>query len=209
MDLSPFQRFVTFTVMVVVLAGLGVYMFVPQQSAARPARSQSPGQSAPGHSAGPSAPGHSAGTGPGGSGATDIYQWLPFTASGLAKAARITTEFAADYGTFSYQQSTASYLAPMRPLASSQLASVIGRAFAAPGLAATRVSTRQIATATVSILALRAFGPTSLTFVVTITQRITNSKGRSQQATDYAVTLTGSGTSWQVSDIELASVGNL
>ena len=47
-----------------------------------------------------------------------------------------------------------------------------------------------------------------LTFVVVITERITDSTGQSQQVTNYAVTLTGGGTSWQVSDIELASAGN-
>ena len=58
------------------------------------------------------------------------------------------------------------------------------------------------------ILAVRAFGPTSLTFVVAISQRITSTKGTGKQITNYAVTLTGTGSSWQVNDIELASAGN-
>lgn len=138
----------------------------------------------------------------------DIYQWLPFTQAGLASAAAVTTEFATDYGTYSYSQTTLAYLAPMRSLMSDQLAGVLGRASQAPGLAGTRASSQQVATATAGILTLRAFGPTSLTFVVAISQRITSTKGNHKQVTNYAITLTGTGSSWQVSDIELASVGN-
>jgi hypothetical protein len=65
-----------------------------------------------------------------------------------------------------------------------------------------------VSTATAEILALRAFGPSSLTFVVAILQRIVTSKGTSRQSADYAITLTGTGSAWQVSDIELASAGN-
>src|SRR6266567_3974699 len=180
MELSPFQRFAAFTVVVLVLAGLGAYLFLPQSRAAGSGRQPSP----------------------------DIYQWLPFTQAGLASAANTTTSFAARYGTFSSTESTQAYLAPMRSLVTSQLAVVLGRAFAAPGVAGTRVSARQMATAKAAIITLRAFGPSSLTFVVAITQRITSSKGTSKRTTDYAVTLTGTGSSWQVNDIELATAGN-
>lgn len=206
MELSPFQRFAAFAVVVLVLAGLGAYLFLPQSSAAggspQPAHSGSRG---PGNGPGPASPSAPASSG---KGAPDIYQWLPFTQSGLATASATTISFAANYGTFTYTESAQAYLAPMRTQITSQLAVVLGRAFAAPGLAATRASTRQTSTATASILALRAFGPSSLTFVVAIAQRISSSKGASQQNTDYAVTLTGSGSAWQVSDIELSSAGN-
>ena len=76
------------------------------------------------------------------------------------------------------------------------------------GLSAARTGTKQVATATSAILALRAFGPTSLTFVVAVSQRIVSTKGTSKQTTNYAVTLTGTGSSWQVNDIEFASAGN-
>ena len=39
-------------------------------------------------------------------------------------------------------------------------------------------------------------------------QHLVSSHGTSNGSTQYAVTLTGSGSSWQVSDIELASAGN-
>jgi len=204
-ELSPFQRIAAFAVVVLVLAGLGAYLFLPQPSAAgaSPGPTHS-GPVSPTHRPSPASPGPPGTPGP----APNIYQWLPFTQSDLSIASATTIAFATHYGTFSYAQSAQTYLAPMRPEVTSQLADLLGRAFAAPGLAATRTSTRQTSTATASILALRAFGPSSLTFVVAIAQRITSSKGTRQQRTDYAVTLTGSGSSWQVSDIELSSAGN-
>ena len=206
MELSTFQRFAAFAVVVLVLAGLGAYLFLPQSSAAGGSPRPPPsGPASPTHGPSPASPGS---PGSSGTAAPNIYQWLPFTQSDLSIASATTISFAAHYGTFSYTQSAQAYLAPMRPEVTSQLADVIGRAFAAPGLVATRTSARQTATATASILALRAFGPSSLTFVVAIVQRITSSKGTRQQSTDYAVTLTGSGSAWQVSDIELSSAGN-
>lgn len=200
MELSPFQRFAAFGIVVLVLAGLGAYLFAPRWSAAAGRHhGTKPG-------AAPAQPLPSAAAS--GSASPDIYQWLPFTESGLASAAGAATAFAGHYGTYSYTESTQAYLAPMRPLMTSQLAGVLGQAFAAPGLAANRTATKQTATATAAILSLRAFGPSSLTFVVGVTQRIASTKGTSQQTSDYAITLTGNGTAWQVSDIQLASAGN-
>lgn len=211
MELSPPQRIAVFAVVVLVLAGLGVYLFLPQQSAAGapPRRAGRHHAIQPGVGASSSAPaGNRASPGPAGSAVPNIYQWLPFTQAGLASAAALTTSFADHYGTYSYTESTQSYLAPMQPLMSGQLATALGRAYSAPGLAASRTAAKQSATATASILALRAFGPSSLTFVVAVTQKITSTKGTSRPRTDYAVTLTGDGTKWQVTDIELASAGN-
>ncbi len=206
MELTLVQRSAAFVVVVLVLAGLGFYLFFPHSSAA----SDRGGAAPPRSSSGTPSPSVSSPVSPAPSGqaAPDIYQWLPFTQAGLSSAAAATTEFARDYGTFSYAQSTQAYLAPMRPLMSGQLAIVLGRAFEAPGLAGTRASSKEVATATASILALRAFGPTSLTFVVAISQRLASTKGTSRQTTNYAVTLTGTGSTWQVNDIELASAGN-
>jgi hypothetical protein len=209
MELSSFQRLVAFAAVVIVLAGLGVYLFLPSASGtdAGPVVSPSaPASSSPGPApSGPVTPSTAASPGQ----LPDIYQWLPFTSSGLASAAQVAVKFGADYGTFSYSQNVAAYLAPMRSLITSQLGQLLGRAYAAPGVAATRVSKKQVSSGSAVIASLRAFGSSSLTFVVVITERITESSGTSQQVTDFAVTLTGAGTSWQVSDIELASAGNL
>jgi len=214
MELSSFQRFVSFTAIVIVLVGLGVYLFLPPASGA----SGRPGPAAGRRGTGPATPGPRASGSPGSPGpstpaagpgqAPDIYRWLPFTQPGLASASQVTVAFGDDYGTYSYTESTASYLAPMRSLVTGQLAQLLGRAYATPGLAAARASAKQASTASTTIVSLRAFGPASLTFVVAITERISDSSGASQQSSDYAVTLTGSGASWQVSDIEIASAGN-
>jgi hypothetical protein len=200
MDLSPFQRSVAFAAIVIVLAGLGVYLFLPSASGAgraspEPARSTSaagPAPSAPAPSdpvTSPAVPPASAAPGQ----PPDIYQWLPFTSAGLASAARVTIRFGTDYGTFSYSQDTAAYLAPIRPLATSQLAELIGRAYSAPGVAGLRASQKQVSSGSAVITALRAFGPSSIT---------------SRQTAYFAVTLAGGGTNWQVSDIEPSSAGN-
>jgi hypothetical protein len=211
MELSPFQRFAAFAVVVLVLAGLGVYLFLPSAAGSSGSPS-SPAASTPaGGATGPPASGQptQANPAPPTGSVPDIYRWLPFTASGLASAAQVAVRFGAEYGTFSYSQNAAAYLTPLRPLITGQLGALIGRAYAAPGVAAARASNKQVSRGTAVITSLRAFGPSSLTFVETITQQITDSKGQSQQSTSYAVTLTGSGTSWQVSDIELATAGNL
>ena len=120
---------------------------------------------------------------------------------------RTATEFSADYGTFSYRESTAAYTARMQGLITSQLAQIIGRAYATPGVAKVRTQQKQVSTGSAVIDSLRAFGSSSVTFVVTIHQKITGtSPGR--QSTQYAVTVSDSNGGWQVTDIELASSGN-
>jgi hypothetical protein len=215
MELTPVQRIVTFTVVVLVLAGLGAYLFLPKSTdgaaaAGRPKPASSSSQpTTPSPTPPPTPPpSPSPGTGSGSGRAADIYSWLPFTQSGLTRAAKVTTTFADDYGTYSYRESTNSYLAPMRPLMTPALADVIGRAFATPGVVANRVKSQQTSTGSATITSLRAFGPTSLTFVVNLDEHLTGTGGPSQQVIGYAITLTGSGDTWHVSDIEYSGDGN-
>ncbi len=63
------------------------------------------------------------------------------------------------------------------------------------------------------ITALRAFGASSLTFLVTLRQKTytTQQTGKTtahEDSSDYAITITRSGSGWQVNDIQLASAGN-
>src|SRR5215467_14508058 len=148
MELSSFQRYVSFAAIVIVLAGLGVYLFLPSASGASGTGGTGGADGQPGPTAGHPGLTPPGGPGPGPSGspspsapygpgqAPDIYQWLPFTPSGLASAAQVTVRFGDDYGTYSYTESTARYLAPMRPLVTAQLAQLLGRAYATPGLVA-------------------------------------------------------------------------
>ena len=217
MEPTSGQRKAVFVLVVLVLAGLGTYLFVPSASGAfrsGPASSPSPranggtpagtpATSAPATGGTtPTATVSPAATGP------DIYQWLPFTQPELAAAAKVVTEFGDAYGTFSYSQNAAGYVGAMRNLITPALSEVLARGYATPGVAGLRVSKKQVATGAAAISSLRAFGASSLTFVVTISQQITDTQGRSTISVPYAVTVTGGGSNWQVSDIEIASAGN-
>jgi hypothetical protein len=146
-------------------------------------------------------------TTPASSGGVDIYSWLPFTQQGLAAAAAVTDKFLADYNTYSYTETAADFVGRMNGLITTQLASTLRGLYSQPGVAKLRSDQRQVSTGTAAINSMRAFGPSSLTFVATGTQHLTTTKGASNGSAQYAITVTGSGTSWQVDNIELASVG--
>ena len=144
---------------------------------------------------------------PASTGSVDIYSWLPFTQPGLAAAAAVTEKFLVDYNTYSYTESAADYVGTMNGLITGQLATTLKGLYSTPGVAKVRTDQKQVSTGTAAITSLRSYGPSSLTFIVTGTQHLVTSKGASNGSTQYAVTVTGSGTSWQVNDIELSSVG--
>lgn len=210
MDLTPFQRRAAFVVIVLALAGLGAFLLVPGSPAARARAPHSPAPTRPAASPPPVAATPPATAGANSSpGAVNIYRWLPFSQDGLAAAAAAVRAFSADYATYSYTQSAASYVGQMKGLVTGQLAATLARGYATPGVAQQRDRNKQSATGSGQITALRAFGSSSLTFLVAITQQTRGAhQGTSQQTTDYAVTVTGAGTSWQVNDIEYASAGN-
>lgn len=216
MDLSPAQRVLAFLGIVVVLGGMGAYLLIPgarsllghgnspagatsSASASRPratSTAPAPASTAPATPVPPTRP------------APDIYAWLPFSQADLAKAAGVTEAFGAAYDTFSYRESTAAYVASLGRLATSQLGATLGRAYGTPGVASQRTRQQQVSSARTVINSIRTFGPGSLTFVVTIAQTMHTKQGKSQNNVQYAITLTGSGASWLVNDIELASAGN-
>jgi hypothetical protein len=207
-DLSPGQQKAVFALVVVVLAALGYWLIVPRVShsnaQAQPSPTPSPTASVPSPPA--SAP-TAVTTTPAPAGSVDIYSWLPFTRQGLAAAAAVTQKFLVDYNTYSYTESAADYVARMNGLITTQEATTLKGLYATPGVAKIRTDQKQVSTGTAAITALRTFGPSSLTFIATGTQHLATAKGTSSGSAQYAVTVTGSGTSWQVSDIELSSVG--
>jgi hypothetical protein len=208
MDLSAGQRKAVFGLIVVLLAGLGIYLFVAQapgsSGSTPPAAAHSPAP--PSASPTPAAsPAPAAATSPS---EPDIYQWLPFTESQLATAATVVTQFSDAYGTWSYSQNAAGYVASMHDLITSELSQFLAQGYSVPGVASQRNSKKQVSTGSAVINSLRAFGSSSITFVVTINQQINSNSGRSQVSNQYAVTAIGVGSSWQVNDIELASAGN-
>jgi len=210
-DLSPGQQKALFAVVVVVLAALGYWLLLPKvthsHGQARPAASPAPAATAPGSQPAQGASPPPATVSPATAGGLDIYSWLPFTEQGLAAAAAVTEKFVVDYNTYSYTESADDYVGRMNGLITTQLATTLRGLYSTPGVVKVRTGQKQVSTGTAMINSLRSFGPSSLTFIVTGTQRLTTSKGTSSGSSQYAVTLTGSGTSWQVNDIELSSVG--
>jgi hypothetical protein len=207
-DLSPGQQKAVFALVVVVLAALGYWLILPKVSHSRAQAQPSPNPSAT--QSVPSPPASSppaATTSPASASGVDIYSWLPFTQQGLAAAAAVTEKFLVDYNTYSYTESAASYVGRMNGLITTQLASTLRGLYSQQGVAKVRSDQRQVSTGTAVINSIRAFGTSSLTFVATGTQHLTTSKSTSSGSAQYAITVTGSGTSWQVDNIELSSVG--
>jgi hypothetical protein len=212
MELSPVQRKLTFALVVLALVALGVYLFVSRGSG--PAPGAAPASRPPSHAPAPARPAVSAppasASAPAGSAVTqnsDIFQLVPFTAAGLVSGEKVADQFGAAYGTYSYTESAAAYVRSMSKLVSPQLSQQIAGAYSTPGVAGQRTGQRQVATATAQVASLRAFGSNSLTFIITVTQQLTATKGGGTKTAGYAVTLTGGDTTWQVTDIELQNAG--
>lgn len=204
MEASPLSRRVAFAIIVCGFAALGGYLLSPAAhhgTAGSPTPAAARSHPPSGTAKGVRATGSSVGV-------PDIYQWLPFTQAGLAAAAATVVRFGDAYGTYSYTEEGAAYAASLQSEASAQLVGQIEAAYGAPGVAATRQTEKQVAVGTATIGSLRGFGPDSLTFVVQVAQQVTDSAGRSEQTTDYAVTVSGAGLSWQVTDVQLAAAGN-
>jgi hypothetical protein len=214
-DLSPRQQKAVFVLVVVVLAALGYWLILPKvthshgtaQAATSPTPSASGSAPAPSQTPQQGATPPTATTSPAASGSVNIYSWLPFTQQGLADAAAVTVKFLVDYDTYTYTESATAYVGTMKGLITGQLATTLGGVYSTPGVAQVRTGQKQVSTGTAVIDSLRAFGPSSLTFVATATQHLVTSHGTSNGSTQYAVTVTASGNSWQVNDIELSTVG--
>ena len=168
----------------------------PSAASSAPAPEGSPGATPPPAAASPAA-----------TGSVNIYSWLPFTQQGLADAAAVTVKFGADYNTYSYTEDAAAYVGAMKGLITGQLATTLQGLYSTPGVAQLRTGQKQVSTGTAVIDSLRTFGPSSLTFIVTATQHLVSSHGTTNGSAQYAITVTGSGTSWQVNDIELSTAG--
>lgn len=204
MDTSPAWRRVVFGLIVCVLAALGAYLLGPVAHSSDRVGRKPGAATSPRVAATPSGQA----TAPPAAGQPDIYQWLPFTQAGLSAAASVVIKFGDAYATYSYTQNATAYAKPLAAIASAQLVGQIEAAYAAPGVAAVRASGKQVSAGTTTIGSIRAFGPGSLTFVVQVAQQLTDTTGRTERSAVYAVTVTGTGTSWQVTDVELASAGN-
>ena len=118
--------------------------------------------------------------------------------------------FAKDYSTWSYTESATAYAAKLSPLVTSTELGILTNGYGTAGVAATRATDKQVSTGSGTIDSIRSFGttPTTITFVVTINEQVTSTQPTTTQSPQYAVTVASSGSTWQVTDLELANLGN-
>jgi hypothetical protein len=207
MELKAWQQRMLFGIVVAGLAVLGIYLVSPNfhHSSAAPSPSASPTQAAsPPATAAASQTPVAAST----PGSVNIYNWLPFTQAELADAADVATSFCSAYDTYRYTDSASVYVGRMNGEITSSLAGVLRADYETPGEATQRVQQRWVSSGSGTINSIRAFGTSSITFVVTISQRLVSTQGIRTNQGQYAITVQSSGTVWQVNDIELASAGN-
>ena len=228
MELSPGQRRLLFVVVVIALVGLGIFVIHgrSQGNTAAPAGTPSPTQSgkaasgaatgAPAAASSPAAP-STAATPAATDAGTNIYQWLPFTQSDLAVAAKTTLAFANVYANTSYTETKADYAAKLAGLTTAQEAATLEEDFDTPGIRATRTADKQVATGTATIDSISSFGPQnppgppgppSITFAVTIAQKLVSTSNTVTSTPEYTITIVSTATGWQVDNIQLASLGN-
>lgn len=215
MELTTGQQRLLFVVVVLALVGLGFYLIRGHGSGGSPAAASSPSATA---TASPTATGPAASSVPPATvpaatpvstaGGAEIYQWLPFTPDDLAAAANTTLKFATDYATWSYTEDAAAYGAKLTGLVTPDEVTVLKSAYATPGMAAQRKTDKQVSTGSGTIDSIHAFATGTITFYVTITQKVTSTQPATTKSGQYAVTVVSSGGGWQVHDIELSSLGN-
>jgi hypothetical protein len=224
MELSSGQQRLLFVVVVLLLAGLGIYLLGPAThhkaaaaptqpaSSTTPAAASVPASSPAATSAPPSTvPATSPGTSPASGGSADIYQWLPFTQQDLTQAAQVTLAFAVDYDTFSYTEPAAAYARKMAGVVTAELAATLENDYALPSIAAQRAAQKQVSTSSGGIVSIRSFGAGSITFVVSIAQQLaitTATTATTNKTQPYAVTVIKGAAGWQVNDIEFQNAGN-
>jgi hypothetical protein len=217
MELTTGQRRLLFVVVVVVLVGLGFYLVTSHSSSGSPAAASSTPASttatpASGGAAAASVPPSTvpAATPASTAGGAEIYQWLPFTAADLAAAARTTVAFAGDYATWSYTEDAAAYGAKFSGLVTAQETATLENDYGTSGVAGPRTADKQVSTGTGAIDSISSFGssPTSITFLVTISQQVSSTQPAKSMTGQYTVTAISSGNAWQVNDIELSGLGN-
>jgi hypothetical protein len=135
------------------------------------------------------------------------YRLLPVTASQLAGAAATAAGFTSAYGTYSYAQPPAAYLARLRPYTAPELQAELAQAAAAPGLLEQRDRQRASATATATAAGIRDIAGTTVTVIVTARQVTRPPAAGTAAVEQYAVTVVLSGSRWQAWDVEPASTG--
>jgi hypothetical protein len=222
MELSTGQQRWLFVVLVVLLAGLGIYLLGPGRNHHSSGGSPSSGSSGGTPSASATATPALAGVPSYQAAPTplpvpteikgaNIYSWLPFTQADLDAAANVTLAFAKADETFTYRDTPATYEQRLSSLVTPTLGQLLERDFEPPGAKVSWAQKQLVSTSAGTINSISSFGgapQASITFLVTITEETTASGTTSTTALQYDVTAVQVAGGWQVNDIEPAGTGN-
>jgi hypothetical protein len=220
MQLSTGQQRALFVVLVILLAGVGIYLVGPGRShggGAAPAASVSAAAatSSPTPLAVPSAEvTPTPVTAPTAIKGANIYNWLPFTQQDLDDAANVTLAFATDYETFTYTDTPATYGQRLTNVVTSgqgQLLPLLERDFAPPGVQQQRDQQHLVSKSSGTIVRISTFGASpqaTITFVTNITVATTANGKTTTTSGAWDVTTVEVPGGWQVNDIEPDGAGN-
>jgi hypothetical protein len=220
MELTPGQQRLLFVVVVLVLAGLGIFLLSGRHHGAAATPAPTPATASPA-TVGASAPASASAIVPPATvppasppattaAGANIYEWLPFSQADLTAAAKATLAFASDYATWSYTDTRAAYAAKLAGVTTAPEAATLAYDFSTAGVAGPRTADRQVSTGSGTIESISSFGtgPTSITFSVTIAQRLAATTGTKTSTATYAITSVSAGSGWQVNNIQLSGIGN-
>jgi hypothetical protein len=214
MELSTGQKRALFAVIVVLLAGLGIYELGPGRSqGASPSASPS-GTSSP--RAATTSPASLAGVPsyqvapstlpvPSAIKSADIYDWLPFTQSDLKTAANVTLAFAARYQTFSYTDTYQEYGGRLSAYVTPSLKTSLEQTFQTGLPNWQRQHYTSSSAGAINLITMFGSAPKTITFLVTVTTQTTPTP---TQPAQYDITTEAVAGGWQVNDIEQAGQGN-
>lgn len=138
----------------------------------------------------------------------DIYKLLPFDKQECVAAATTAQSFTAAYGTYRYDETPQEYTNRLKSLSAGEFAKTLKGA-GGGGMGGEDVKTNQVVSRGSATLAgIRSFDAQSIIFIVNAHQDIASKTGDDTKDAKFAVTVTGSGSDWQVYDFQPASAGN-
>lgn len=137
----------------------------------------------------------------------DVYRLLPFGREEFATAATTAQQFVSRYGTYRYDEEPQTYLDRLRPLVNDLVYDDLLAAAASPGILAQRKTDQTVAEGSASLNSIRTIGSTSMTFLVTGTQQVTEAGSTGRDSEQWAVTVQNTGGSWKVHSFGPADVG--
>lgn len=219
MELSTGQQRALFVVLVIILAGIGIYLIGPGRhhaAGAAPAASVSAAAASttPAPQVVPSA--EAAPTPvqvPTAIKSADIYSWLPFSQQDLNDAANATLAFATDFETFTYNDTPATYGQRMANVVTSgpgQLLNSLKAGFVTPAVQQQRDQEHLVSKSSGAITRIGSFGGSpqaTITFVVDISVAKTVNGTTTTSSSPWDVTTVQVAGGWQVNNVEPDGAG--